>query len=92
MDGLRVDGLAVPPVTIYVDGTPIEAREGDTIASALIAAGRPVLRHTLHLGRPRGIFCGMGVCFDCLVTVTGGGTVRACTTPVRSGLHVETGR
>jgi len=79
-------------IQIVVDGRPIEAREGVSIAAALLAAGI----HTLHLSRktkaPRGIFCGMGVCFDCLVTVNGVYNVRACLTPVAEGMHVETCR
>ncbi|MBI4280043.1 MAG: (2Fe-2S)-binding protein [Armatimonadetes bacterium] len=79
------------PVRIEVDGTALEAREGDTVAAALLAEGRSILRHTLHGKAPRGLFCGMGFCFDCLVTVDGVRSVRACVTPVREGMKVETG-
>ena len=48
-----------------------------------------VFRHT-PTGAPRGIFCGMGVCFDCLVTVDGLAEQRACMTPVRRGMRVQT--
>ncbi len=74
--------------TITVDGAPMPAREGQTIAAALLAAGRSLLRHT-QSGAPRGIFCGMGVCFDCLVTVDGLTDQRACITPVRPGMQVQ---
>ncbi len=72
-----------------VDGEAIAAYEGETIAAALLAAGRRTFRHTAPGGSPRGIFCGIGVCFDCLVTVDGS-QIRACVTPVRDGMRVST--
>jgi predicted molibdopterin-dependent oxidoreductase YjgC len=78
------------PSTIEVDGEVIVACDGQTVAAALIAAGKPVFRH-MPSGAPRGIFCGMGVCFDCLVTVDGLADQRACMTPVRQGMRVQTG-
>ncbi len=77
-------------IRLLVDGHPIPAYEGETIAAALLAAGRRTLRHTVPGGEPRGVFCGIGVCFDCLVTVDGAQTVRACVTPVRDGMQVST--
>lgn len=56
------------------DATAIEARDGETIAAALIRAGRP-----------SGYFCGIGACFGCLVTVNGRRAQRACLTPVTEG-------
>lgn len=76
-------------VTIRFDGDPIEASEEQTVAAALFAAGRRRLRTTLHDAAPRGYFCGMGVCNDCLVTVDGQANVRACMTPVHEGQQVE---
>jgi predicted molibdopterin-dependent oxidoreductase YjgC len=77
------------PVTIIVDGAPLPAFVGETIAGALLASGRRAWRHTRH-GQPRGMFCGIGVCFDCLVTVNGAPKVRACLTPVAEGMIVQT--
>jgi predicted molibdopterin-dependent oxidoreductase YjgC len=77
------------PVSIEVDGEPIQTFEGETIATALLAAGRRVLRHTQE-GTPRGLFCGMGVCFDCVVEVDGESSVRSCMTPVRPGMSIRT--
>jgi predicted molibdopterin-dependent oxidoreductase YjgC len=77
-------------ITITVDGVPLPAYEGETIAGALLAAGRRAWRRTSH-GQPRGMFCGIGLCFDCLVTVNGTSNVRACVTPVAAGMVVETG-
>lgn len=76
-------------VTITVDGMPVAAREGQSVASALLAAGRRAWRRTLN-GQPRGLFCGIGLCFDCLVTVDGTPNVRACVTAVVEGMVVET--
>ena len=63
---------------ITVDGEPHDVPEGRTIAAVLIAAGRSSWRTTRNGGRPRGVFCGIGVCFDCIVTVNGDRDVRAC--------------
>ncbi len=77
---------------IEVDGEPVDAYEGETIAAALIASGRRTLRHTAKNDAPRGIFCGMGVCFDCMMVVNGVPNVRTCVTPVEAGMKVETQR
>jgi len=76
-------------ITIQVNGETLSARTGQTVAAALLAAGQHVFRHT-PTGAPRGIFCGMGICFDCLVTVDGLADQRACITPVRQGMRVLT--
>jgi D-hydroxyproline dehydrogenase subunit alpha len=82
--------VAVSKFDIEVDGRPVPAEPGQTIAAALIGAGITVFRHT-PIGAPRGVFCGMGVCFDCLVTVDGLADQRACITPVRPGMRVRLG-
>ena len=64
--------------TITFDGDPVVAVAGQTIAAALIASGRPSWRTTRRGSEPRGVFCGIGVCFDCLVTVNGSRSARAC--------------
>ncbi len=81
---------SVAPLTVTVDGEAVLAYPGETVATALLAAGRRTFRHTDHAA-PRGLFCGMGVCFDCLVTVDGQPDVRACMTTVQPGMVVETG-
>ena len=77
-------------ISITVDGVPLPAYEGETIAAALLASGRSAWRHARH-GQPRGLYCGIGLCFDCLVTVNGTPNVRACLTPVAPGMVVESG-
>ena len=65
------------PISFTLDGERIDALEGQTIAGAILATGRTSWRSTTA-GEPRGVFCGIGVCFDCLVTVDGVPDVRAC--------------
>jgi predicted molibdopterin-dependent oxidoreductase YjgC len=77
------------PIPIEVDGEPVQAFEGETIATALLASGRRIFRHTPG-GSPRGLYCGMGICFDCVVEVDGESSVRSCITLVRPGMKVRT--
>ncbi|HHY37433.1 MAG TPA: (2Fe-2S)-binding protein [Clostridia bacterium] len=77
-------------VQIVVDGKKIEAREGETIAAALLAAGIRVNRYTSKRHEPRGLFCGIGQCTDCVMVVNGVPNVRTCVTPVASGMVIET--
>lgn len=72
-------------VRITIDGAPVDAREGDSVALALLAHG------DLAMGRPPAPWCLMGVCFGCLVTIDGRASEQACLVPVREGLAVETG-
>jgi D-hydroxyproline dehydrogenase subunit gamma len=76
-------------IKVIIDGDEITAFEGETVAAVLLAEGRRVFRYT-RSGQPRGLFCGMGICFDCLVTVNGAPDVRACITPVSDGMTVDT--
>ncbi|MEX0713895.1 MAG: (2Fe-2S)-binding protein [Pirellulales bacterium] len=71
------------------DGQSIQAYDGETIAAALLAAGVRALRTTAGRREPRGVFCNMGACFDCLVQVDGRSNIQACLTPVREGMRVE---
>ncbi|MGW2465049.1 (2Fe-2S)-binding protein [Streptomyces sp. NPDC004457] len=79
-----------PPCTVSLDGRPLQALPGQTVAAALWAAGVTAWRSTRGAGRPRGVFCGIGVCFDCLVTVNGRPNQRACLVPVRPGDDIRT--
>ncbi|RFU39262.1 (2Fe-2S)-binding protein [Actinomadura logoneensis] len=77
------------PLTITVDGVPVPGVAGQTVAGVLLADGRRAWR-TGPSGAPRGVFCGIGVCFDCLVTVNGERDVRACRRRVCDGDTVTT--
>jgi predicted molibdopterin-dependent oxidoreductase YjgC len=82
-------GVARPaPVSIFVNGKAIEAYEGESVLTALLAAGVLTMSRD-SFGRLRTPFCNMGVCFDCMVEVEDlPSRVRACLTPVRAGLRV----
>ena len=69
-------------IEIFVNGQPVRAFEGETIGAALTAAGMREFRKTEQLQDPRGLYCCMGTCHGCLVTVNGRPSVRACVTPV----------
>ncbi|WP_176166108.1 (2Fe-2S)-binding protein [Streptomyces buecherae] len=87
---VAVGGGGGLPLT--VDGVARRARPGDTVATVLLTTGRAAWRTTRGGDRPRGVFCGIGVCHDCLVVVNGLPDVRACLREVASGDVVETQR
>lgn len=76
-------------IEIVVDGRPVRAYEGETVAAALIAAGQISLRTTARRAEPRGLYCGIGLCFDCVMTIDGQPNVRVCQASVRSGMRVD---
>ncbi|NUT44767.1 MAG: (2Fe-2S)-binding protein [Thermoactinospora sp.] len=79
-----------PAFEITVDGRPVSVLPGQTVGAALHAAGIRSWRTTRFGGRPRGLFCGIGVCFDCLVSVNGSPEQRACLLVARAGDEVVT--
>ncbi|MFD8547229.1 (2Fe-2S)-binding protein [Streptomyces sp. NPDC059649] len=83
---------AVPDTAFEItfDGRPITALPGQSLAAALWAAGILTWRTTRVGGRPRGAFCGIGHCFDCLATINGEPNRRACLVPARPGDAVTT--
>ena len=72
------------------DDREIQAYHGETVGAALTAAGITAFRVTRRQGRPRGLFCGIGICFDCLVEIDGRANQRACLAPARPGAVVKT--
>ena len=76
-------------VTIFVGEHKICALKGETVAAALLASGIRVFRKTPKLHRSRGIFCGIGRCTDCALTIDGIPNVRSCVTEVRDGMIIE---
>jgi predicted molibdopterin-dependent oxidoreductase YjgC len=84
------DAEAAPaPVAIDVDGASVTARDGDSVAAALLNAGIVPFRTTPVSGAPRSPLCMMGICFDCLVEIDGVPNRQACTVTVRDGMHVR---
>ncbi|MBC7263188.1 MAG: (2Fe-2S)-binding protein [Chloroflexi bacterium] len=77
-------------VEIEVDGEIIPAVPGEPIAAALLAAGKTIFRYTRKLHEPRGVFCAIGRCTDCMMIVDGVPNVRTCVTPVRAGMKIQT--
>ncbi|MCL7456286.1 (2Fe-2S)-binding protein [Micromonospora sp. MSM11] len=77
-------------MTFTFDGRPVPTDGRRTVAAALLAAGIRSWRRTRVGDRPRGIFCGIGICFDCLVRVNGTPSQRACLVVARPGDVVET--
>ncbi|MGW8379463.1 (2Fe-2S)-binding protein [Streptomyces sp. ODS28] len=77
------------PLRITVDGEHVDGVEGQSLAGVLLAAGRLSWRRG-PTGAPRGAFCGIGVCFDCLLTVNGERDVRACLRAATDGDAVTT--
>jgi predicted molibdopterin-dependent oxidoreductase YjgC len=75
---------------VVIDGRDVAAEEGDTVAAVLVRDGQGSWRRTRVAGRPRGLFCGMGACQDCLVTVDATAGVRACLAPVVAGMRITT--
>lgn len=79
-------------ITFTFDGNQYVAYEGDTIASALLANGVRTLRVHEESGAPRGIYCNIGHCFECRVTVNDVQGVRACLEEVKEGMIVTSGK
>ena len=72
------------------DGEKIDAITGQSVAAALLAANQRTLRKTRFNNNERGVFCGIGVCFDCLVVIDGAPNQRACITEVKAKMVVRT--
>ena len=77
-------------VTFYYNGTPMEGLEGEPIMAALKVNGVMVHRYTAKTHEPRGVFCAIGRCTDCVMIVDGKPNVRTCITPLKEGMKVET--
>ena len=77
-----------PRVQITVDGRPVECFLGESVAAAMVADSGELTLRTTAAGDPRGLFCGMGVCFECLVVVDGVANTRACMSWVHDGMAV----
>lgn len=85
----RLDNAAGQEIAMTYDGAPLPARSGDTVAAAMLAAGHLVGRRTAVSGAPRGPFCMMGACFECLVEIDGEPNRQACMTLAADGMAVR---
>jgi D-hydroxyproline dehydrogenase subunit gamma len=88
----RLPDPPAPRVGFTLDGMAVEGAEGDSVIAALLALGRTACRETAVSGAPRGPYCMMGACFDCLVVIDGVGNRQGCLVPLREGMAVETQR
>ncbi|MFA6858001.1 MAG: (2Fe-2S)-binding protein [Treponema sp.] len=77
-------------VSFTLDGKAMEGYEGEPIAAALKAAGIMIHRYTAKQHKPRGIFCAIGRCTDCVMIVDGKPNIRTCVTPLKEGMEVRT--
>ncbi|MUK87678.1 (2Fe-2S)-binding protein [Ornithinibacillus sp. L9] len=77
------------PISITFNGNKYPAYKGESIAAALLANNVRILRHTEKQKQPRGIYCGIGHCYECRVTVNKTHHVRACITPVKDNMFIE---
>lgn len=88
---LRLPGVTRgEPIHLDFEGQEIPAYLGETVAAALLAAGVRDLR-LAGAGDARGLFCGMGICFECRMVIDGRPEQRACMTPVAAGMRVARG-
>jgi hypothetical protein len=85
----RVQPARPGALTVTIEGKPVEGIRGQTLAGVLLASGRLSWRTTSSGGRPRGVFCGIGVCFDCIAEVNGVRDVRLCQRRAVDGDVVE---
>jgi predicted molibdopterin-dependent oxidoreductase YjgC len=77
-------------VAFTIDGKPVSARADDSVAAAVLASGILRFRASTVSGEPRGPYCMMGVCFECLLTIDGKSNQQACMVKVCPGMRVET--
>lgn len=88
MEDLRISTVKrTERIRISVNGRETYAYRGETVLAVLLAAGCRVLRRD-KTGQPRGAFCGMGICYDCLVTINGIGNMRSCMIEVEEGMEI----
>lgn len=85
----RLPDATPSPVTVYIDGQPVEAEEGESVAGVLLRQKTLVSRTTPVLNSPRAPFCMMGVCFDCLAIVDGAPSTQSCLVTVKEGMRIE---
>jgi len=95
VNGLRIDEHPVlefkrgEKISFFFNGEELEAYPNETIAAALHAAGIRKLGESPQLHRPRGLFCAIGNCSSCFMTVDGQPNIRVCVIKVKEGMRVE---
>ena len=77
-------------IQVLLNGRTIDAIEGQSVGALLLEQDERITRTTRFNGKPRGMFCGIGICFDCLITINGVTNQRACLTSVEDGMSIQT--
>jgi predicted molibdopterin-dependent oxidoreductase YjgC len=77
--------------SIFFNGSPVPFSEGESVAAALLRNGENRIRDTRFNGESRTLFCGIGICFDCIVHIDGIPNQRACIVECRDGMKIESG-
>lgn len=77
-------------IRVILNGVSITSREGQSVGALLLEHELRATRTTRQNARPRGMFCGIGICFDCLITINGFTNRRACITNVEDGMTIQT--
>ena len=85
----KISPSGTPPLTLTIDGQPVTAERGETVASVLMRQSEPACRNTPVHGSPRAPFCMMGVCFDCMAIVDGVSSTQTCQVTVDQDMCVE---
>ena len=85
-----VEKLSPAEIKFYFNDQEVSGFIGQSVAAALLAQGDRILRRTRFNQKGRGIFCGIGVCFDCVVVIDGVANQRACITEIKNGMRVQT--
>ena len=76
-------------INFYLDGKSISAYEGESVTAAIFALGKRDLRVSANLSEKRSLYCGMGVCYECVMTINGIPNTRSCQTLVKEGMIVN---
>ena len=87
---VRLDVERGASFDIFVDGVTVPAHAGESVAAAMLVAGKTGTRRSPRLAQLRSYFCGMGVCWECLVRIDDTYLERACMQRVRPGMRVKT--
>ena len=74
---------------ITIDGKKVEAKSGQTLAAVMLANGHTTCQYSTKSGQPRGLYCGMGICWECAMVVDGRQNVRSCITLAAPDMKVE---
>ena len=83
--------MSTPPqrITVTLNTTPVETEAGQSVGAVLMGQGIKAWRTTRHDGKPRGLFCGIGACYDCLITIDGEPNQRACMVQACESMNIE---